>query len=89
MEDRFPPQLLDSRCRTRNLIAFDACGPSLARHDLCHAPPFDAVGMVHACHRLQQSSAISLRHSFEHTPVGRNRFEQLDGISKTRLERLR
>jgi hypothetical protein len=71
------------------LIALDACGPPLPRHDLCHAPPFNAVRMVDACHRLQQSPAISLRHSFEHAPVGGNRFEQLDGISKTRRERLR
>ena len=71
------------------LIALDACGPSLTRHDLGHAPPFNAVGMVYARHGLQQSPAIILGHSLEHTPVGGDRFEQLDGISKTRRERLR
>jgi hypothetical protein len=89
MEDWLAPQRLNSCCRTCNLIALDACGPSLTRHVFCHASPFNAVGMVDACYRLQQSPAIILGHSFEHTPVGGNRFEQLDGISKTRRKRPR
>jgi hypothetical protein len=71
------------------LIALDACGPPLTRHDLCHASPFNAIGMVDACHGLQQSPALILGDSLEHTPVGSDRLEQLDGISKARRKRLR
>ena len=66
----------------RDLIALHARGFALARRDLRHATPLDAVGMIDRRHRLEQSLAFVIRDAFEHRPIRRDRFEQLNRFAQ-------
>jgi hypothetical protein len=80
MKYRLPSQRLNPRCRAGRLIAFHARRLALPIRDLRHAPPLDAIGVIHRCHRLEQALPLLVRDAFEHRSIGGNRFEQLNGL---------
>jgi hypothetical protein len=83
VEDWLSAQRLNPRFTARDLIALYARGFALARRDLRHATPLDAVGMVDRRHRLEQSFAFLIRDAFEHRAIRGDRFEQLNRLAQS------
>ena len=75
VEDGLLSKRPDACFGARRLVLPDTPRLAITRRGLGHAPPLRAVGAVDQRHRLKQALTVLGRHSLQHRPIRRDRFE--------------